>query len=107
MRRFVLAALLATPGMALAQSAPPISVETMKAVTKTLSSDAFEGRAPGSAGEEKTLAYLKAQFEKAGLKPGNKGSWLQDVPLVEITAQNVTPLTIAGGKTPLSLAYGK
>ncbi|MGU3317082.1 M28 family metallopeptidase [Sphingomonas sp. M6A6_1c] len=107
MRRFVLAALLATPGMALAQSAPPISVETMKAVTKTLSSDAFEGRAPGSAGEEKTLAYLKAQFEKAGLKPGNKGSWLQDVPLVEITAQNVTPLTITGGKTPLSLAYGK
>jgi Zn-dependent M28 family amino/carboxypeptidase len=107
MRRFVLAALLATPGMALAQSAPPISVETMKTVTKTLSSDAFEGRAPGSAGEEKTLAYLKAQFEKAGLKPGNKGSWLQDVPLVEITAQNVTPLTITGGKTPLSLAYGK
>jgi Zn-dependent M28 family amino/carboxypeptidase len=107
MRRFVLAALLATPGMALAQSAPPISVETMKAVTRTLSSDAFEGRAPGSAGEEKTLAYLEQQFAKAGLKPGNKGSWLQDVPLVEITAQNVTPLTITGGKTLLALAYGK
>lgn len=107
MRRLVLAALLATPGMALAQSAPPISVETMKAVTKTLSSDAFEGRAPGSAGEEKTLAYLEQQFAKAGLKPGNKGKWLQDVPLVEITAQNVTPLTITGGKAPLALAYGK
>jgi Zn-dependent M28 family amino/carboxypeptidase len=107
MRRLVLAALLATPGMALAQSAPSISVETMKAVTKTLSSDAFEGRAPGSAGEEKTLAYLQQQFAKAGLKPGNKGKWLQDVPLVEITAQNVTPLAITGGKAPLSLAYGK
>ncbi|MCP3736208.1 M28 family metallopeptidase [Sphingomonas sp. RP10(2022)] len=107
MRRLVLAALLATPGVALAQSAPPISVDTLKAVTKTLSSDAFEGRAPGSAGEEKTLAYLQAQFAKAGLKPGNKGQWLQDVPLVEITAQNVTPLTITGGKAPLSLAYGK
>lgn len=108
MRRPFLAALLvaaaATP--ALAQTMPQISVETMKEVTKTLSSDAFEGRAPGSAGETKTLAYLQQQFEKAGLKPGNKGSWLQDVPLVEITAKNVTPLTITGGKTPLSLAYG-
>ncbi|WP_271299579.1 M28 family metallopeptidase [Sphingomonas sp. CV7422] len=107
MRRLILAALLATPGMALAQSAPPISVETMKTVTKTLSSDAFEGRAPGSAGEEKTLAYLKTAFAQAGLKPGNKGSWLQDVPLVEITAQNVSPLTFTGGTSPLSLAYGK
>ncbi|WP_230631372.1 M28 family metallopeptidase [Sphingomonas sp. Leaf37] len=106
MRRLVLAALLATPGVALAQSAPQISVDTLKAVTKTLSSDAFEGRAPGSAGEEKTLAYLQQQFQKAGLKPGNKGQWLQDVPLVEITAQNVTPLTITGGKSPLALAYG-
>ncbi|GAA0676532.1 Zn-dependent M28 family amino/carboxypeptidase [Sphingomonas insulae] len=106
MRRLILAALLATPAMAAAQTTPAISVDTMKAVTKTLSSDAFEGRAPGSAGEEKTLAYLQQQFAKAGLKPGNKGRWLQDVPLVEITAQNVTPLTITGGKTPLSLAYG-
>ncbi len=81
MRRFVLAALLATPAMVAAQTAPQISVDTLKAVTKTLSSDAFEGRAPGSAGEEKTLAYLQQQFEKAGLKPGNKGRWLQDVPL--------------------------
>ncbi len=106
MRRLVLAALLATQGVALAQSAPQISVDTLKAVTKTLSSDAFEGRAPGSAGEEKTLAYLQQQFRKAGLKPGNKGQWLQDVPLVEITAKDVTPLTITGGKTPLALAYG-
>ncbi len=106
MRRLVLAALLATPGVALAQSAPQISVDTLKDVTKTLSSDAFEGRASGSAGEEKTLAYLQQQFQKAGLKPGNKGQWLQDVPLVEITAKDVTPLTITGGKTPMSLAYG-
>jgi len=107
MRRLLLAALLATPAVALAQTAaPPISVETLKTVTQTLSSDAFEGRAPGSAGETKTLAYLQQQFAKAGLKPGNKGQWLQDVPLVEITAKNVTPLTFTGGKTPLSLAYG-
>src|SRR5688572_19687121 len=38
---------------------------------RVLASDAFEGRAPGSAGEEKTVAYLTAQFERMGLKPGN------------------------------------
>jgi hypothetical protein len=54
------------------------------------------GRAPGTAGEEKTLAYLVEQFSRAGLQPGNHGSWFQDVPLVEITASNHEPLTIAG-----------
>ena len=58
----------------------------MKEVTRTLSLDEFEGRAPGTPGEEKTLAYLVQQFERVGLQPGNNGSWFQDVPLVEITA---------------------
>lgn len=74
--------------------APEISEEIMKRVTKTLSSDEFEGRAPGTVGEEKTLALLSSEFEKAGLKPGNKGSWYQNVGLVEINAENVSPLTI-------------
>jgi len=97
---------LALLGSAACAQAQTISVDTMKAVTKELSSDAFEGRAPGSAGEEKTVALLEREFAKAGLKPGNKGSWVQDVPLVEITAKNISPLTFTGGKTPLSLAYG-
>lgn len=65
-----------------------ISIDTMKEVTKTLSSDEFEGRAPGTAGEEKTLAYLVEQFKRVGFQPGNNGSWFQDVPLVEITSEN-------------------
>ncbi|KQN25557.1 peptidase M28 [Sphingomonas sp. Leaf33] len=83
---------------------PPI--ETMKRVVQQLSSDAFEGRAPGTEGEKKTLDLLVAEFSKLGLKPGNKGSWFQDVPMVEITAKDVTPLTFAGGKTPVSATYG-
>jgi Zn-dependent M28 family amino/carboxypeptidase len=89
-----------------AAPATPISAETLKSVTKTLSSDEFEGRAPGSAGEEKTLTYLVERFQAAGLKPGNKGSWFQDVPLVEITARNVSPLTFTGAGQPMALAYG-
>jgi len=82
-----------------------ISIETMKEVTKTLSSDAFEGRMPGSAGEEKTLAYLVEQFEKAGLVPGNDGSWFQDVPLVEITGSDFEDLSIEGDGVDIALDF--
>jgi Zn-dependent M28 family amino/carboxypeptidase len=75
-----------------------ISEATLKDVTRTLSLDEFEGRAPGTPGEEKTLAYLVEQFARAGLRPGNAGSWFQQVPLVEITARNHEPLTIAGAR---------
>ena len=86
---------------------PALSEATMKEVTKELSLDSYEGRAPGSPGEVKTVAYLIEQFKAAGLEPGNKGSWTQDVPLVEITAKNVSALSIAdkAGKA-MSFAYG-
>ncbi|MDR6852265.1 Zn-dependent M28 family amino/carboxypeptidase [Sphingomonas sp. BE123] len=85
---------------------PAMPMDVMKEATRTLSSDAFEGRAPGTPGEAKTLAYLVDQFQKAGLQPGNNGSWFQDVPLVAITAQNVSPLSFTGGTQPMSLKYG-
>jgi len=85
--------------------APAISVNTLKTVTRTLSSDAFEGRAPTTAGEEKTVAYLIDQMRRAGLRPGNNGSWTQDVPMVEITASPDMTLAIDGGATPLRFAY--
>ena len=87
-------------------AAPELSVETMKSITEELSSDAYEGRAPGTAGEKKTLDLLTKKFAEAGLAPGNNGSWFQDVPLVGITATKTTPLTIIGGASPLSFNYG-
>ncbi len=86
---------------------PQLSLATLQEVTKELSSDAYEGRAPGTPGEEKTVAYIIKKYEEAGLKPGNNGSWTQDVPLVEITAENVTPLSFTGGKTPVTAQYAK
>jgi Zn-dependent M28 family amino/carboxypeptidase len=51
-----------------------------------LSSDEFEGRAPGTRGEELSVNYLVDQFKKVGLKPGNTdGTYIQKVPLVGIT----------------------
>jgi Zn-dependent M28 family amino/carboxypeptidase len=86
---------------------PALSEATMKDVTRELSLDSYEGRAPGSVGEEKTVAYLISKYKAAGLEPANNGSWTQDVPLIEITAKNVSALTIAerSGKA-MSFAYG-
>jgi Zn-dependent M28 family amino/carboxypeptidase len=86
---------------------PTISEQTMKDVTKELSLDSYEGRAPGTAGETKTVAYLIEKFKAAGLEPGNNGSWTQDVPLVEITAKNVSALSVSdkSGRA-MSFAYG-
>jgi Zn-dependent M28 family amino/carboxypeptidase len=105
---FLASTLIVVPP-AVAQDAPkpPISVETLKTVTQTLSSDAYEGRAPATPAEDKTAAYIVERFKQAGLKPGNNGKWFQDVPLVEITASNVTPLTITGGKAPVAAEYRK
>jgi Zn-dependent M28 family amino/carboxypeptidase len=86
---------------------PELSLAMLQEVTKELSSDAYEGRAPGTPGEEKTVAYIIKKYEEAGLKPGNEGKWTQDVPLVEITAKNATPLTFTGGKTPVTAQYAK
>ncbi|WP_447753547.1 M28 family metallopeptidase [Sphingopyxis fribergensis] len=86
---------------------PELSLATLQEVTKELSSDAYEGRAPGTPGEEKTVAYIIKKYEEAGLKPGNNGKWTQDVPLVEITAKNATPISFTGGKAPVTAQYAK
>ncbi|UTA54928.1 M28 family metallopeptidase [Lysobacter soli] len=73
---------------------------------KVLASDEFEGRAPGSAGEEKTVQYLEAQFKRMGLKPGNGDSYFQTVPMVETTADESTTLTIDAKGKPRTLKFG-
>jgi Zn-dependent M28 family amino/carboxypeptidase len=92
--------LIATP-----LAAQAISVQTLRDVDKTLSSDAFEGRKPTTPAEDKTVAYIVERFKAAGLQPGNHGSWFQNVPLVQITAKNVSPLHFTGGATLLDFAY--
>ncbi len=68
---------------------------------RTLSSDEFEGRGPGSKGEQLTIKYLEDQYRSSGLEPGNPdGTYLQSVPLVSITPDKGMNLTLAGhGRT--------
>jgi len=81
----------------------PISAAEYERHISTLSSDEFEGRKPGTAGERKTVDYLINEFKKLGLKPGNGSSWLQEVPIVEITAGSDAGLKLGSRE----LAYSK
>ena len=63
-----------------------ISVEKIVPPLKTLASDEFEGRLPTTEGEKKTLDFLVTEFKKLGYSPGNGDSFLQEVDLMEITA---------------------
>jgi Zn-dependent M28 family amino/carboxypeptidase len=72
-----------------------------------LASDDFEGRFPGTPGGEKTEQYLKQEFEKLGLKPGNGASYFQEVPLVEITADPSADLVVSGSGRIRSFEYGR
>ncbi len=63
-------------------------------LVKTLASDEFEGRGPGTPGEDKTVAYIQAQMERIGLKAGNGDSYFQTVPMMETTADENTAMTI-------------
>ncbi|MDE2561296.1 MAG: M28 family peptidase [Sphingomonadales bacterium] len=78
----------------------------MKDMVKTLSSDDFGGRAPASNAEPFILQYIIKQFAAAGLQPGNHGSWLQEVPTVDITGSNHSPMQVKGGVQGLSYNFG-
>ena len=61
-----------------------------------LASDEFVGRKPFTEGEVKTVNYLKDEFEKLGLLPGNGDSFFQDVPMIEITGTPSENMVISG-----------
>jgi Zn-dependent M28 family amino/carboxypeptidase len=73
---------------------------------KVLASDAYEGRFPGTRGEDLTVAYLTDQFKRAGLKPGNSdGTYIQRVPLAGITPDPSMTITFAKGGQEQQLRF--
>ena len=83
-----------------------ISADRLVKNIKILASDEFEGRAPGTPGEEKTTQFLKEQFKKLGLKPGNGDSYFQGVKMVEITTSPDAVMKIVSGDKVFNLKYG-
>ena len=113
MTRSTLLALASTLALAIASAATAqpaqFDVGRLSEHIRILGSDAFEGRAPNSAGETKTVAYLVDQFAKAGLQPGGvmvdgKRTWTQPVPLLksEFTAPPRVAVSLDGKAVALT-----
>lgn len=86
-----------TTGLLAAQQS--INANDLLQHIRVLASDEFEGRSPGTPGEDSTVNYLTREFKKLGLQPGNPdGSFAQNVPMFGFTAQPQANFT-AGGKT--------
>ncbi len=83
-----------------------IDAADFAAHVRTLASDEFEGRAPGSIGEQMTTTYLKDQFERLGLAPGNNGSFFQRVQMVETAALPASTIAIKLGGATQNLKLG-
>jgi len=85
-----------------APSFDAVNASSLLSEIKTLASDDFEGRKPGTPGEAKTLSYMEKEFRDMGLKPGNPdGTYLQKVPLAGITSKPNLKFTVNGKPFPL------
>ena len=74
---------------------------------RVLASDAFEGRAPATPGEEKTIAYVVDELKKAGVQPGGeRGTWTQDVPLVRAQVEGAVSASLRIGSETQTLTNG-
>jgi Zn-dependent M28 family amino/carboxypeptidase len=84
-----------------------VNQETISKHIERLASDEFLGRKPFTEGEKLTVNYLKNEFEKLGLSPGNGNSYFQDVPMVEITGAPSEHMVISGKNKKINLDYLK
>ncbi|MEO6446783.1 MAG: M28 family metallopeptidase [Gemmatimonadaceae bacterium] len=76
-----------------AEALSALDTATIMQHVRVLADDSLMGRAPGSAGEDKTVAYLETSFKALGLKPGNvDGTYIQKVPLVGISVKGAPAL---------------
>ena len=115
-RLLAVSVLTASIGLALAPAhaanAPDISAQRLSQIVRTLSSDEFEGRAPATAGETKTVDFIVSQMKAAGLEPGGdmkdgKRGWTQAVPLLRSDITGTPQLSLAVGGRPQVLTQGE
>ncbi len=94
-------AILGCTGAVQPGDAPPVPLAALdggnfRAHLERIAADEFQGRQPASSAEQRTITYLAAAFENAGLSPANGTAWFQPVPLVAVTATRVSPVTVPG-----------
>ena len=99
-------ALLPLLTIAAAPPAAHVDMQRMSEVTRVLASDEFQGRAPGTPGEEKTIPYLIEQFKAAGLEPaGENGGWTQTVPMIRTQLQSPMAVSFSQGGQTIPLKF--
>ncbi|MBU2136883.1 MAG: peptidase M20, partial [Alphaproteobacteria bacterium] len=110
---FAAAAVIAlTAGPSFAQDATAISGADIGRHIEVLGSDAFEGRAPATPAEAKTIAYMVEQLQAAGLKPAGDlrdgaRAWTQDVPLARFEIRGPVSAAVKTGDETLTLRQGE
>jgi Zn-dependent M28 family amino/carboxypeptidase len=85
------------------QGIEAITLSSFEQHVKIIASDEFEGRKPFTKGEEKTLAYLQKSLTDMGIEPANGNSYLQEVPMVEITAITDSVMQVKSAKEKFKL----
>ena len=110
MRSLLLSLLLAASPPALAAPAAPsatgIDAGQIESIVRAITDDSFEGRAPGTRGEERTIAWLTDALGELGLEPGGpNGQWTQPVPLLHTQLGAPERLGVSFGTqfTPMAL----
>ena len=105
--RIGIAAALATLFSAAPLAAQDISADRLVETVQVLASDSFEGRAPGTRGEDRTIGYLIGRFQALGLEPGGTdGSWTQTVPLLHTQLGEASRFAVTVGGKPVAWTPG-
>ncbi|MEO7431289.1 MAG: M28 family metallopeptidase [Dokdonella sp.] len=112
MQRWLFSLVTFSVSAAAMSAAPPsFDPKRLSDEVKTLSSDAFEGRGPATAGETKTVAYVISQMKEAGLQPGGdlkdgKRAWTQAVPLLRADITGTPKFSVDVGGKAQALTQG-
>ncbi|AKN92171.1 M28 family metallopeptidase [Xanthomonas oryzae] len=112
MKRVGVGLLAMAVSTALMAAAPSFDGARISRDVKELASDAYEGRSPATAGEQKTIAYLSKQFVEAGLQPGGdlangKRAWTQAVPLLRADIVGTPTIAMQNAGKAQALTQGK
>ncbi|EQB17222.1 M28 family metallopeptidase [Sphingobium lactosutens] len=100
--------LSAAPLLPTIVQAQTIAPDRLESSVRTLASDLFQGRAPGTIGEERTIGYLIGRFEALGLEPGGPdGQWVQTVPLLHTRLGKPSRLAVTQGAETTPWTFGE
>ena len=101
----ILSVFACQPKLSLEKAEAKMSENKMKEYIQVLASDNFQGRKPFSSGEKKTIKYISEVYSELGLSNTSEDSYLQEVPLVEVTVGVDTPMNFETDGKDKSIRY--